>query len=143
VRLTVRVENGLSGSLTISPFILMPFVENAFKHVSQRADGPNWIDIRLHLEGPDLHLTVSNSVSAEDGPSAQVVGYGGIGLKNVQRRLNLVYPGGHDLAIGRDENQFNVRLRLTLKRETGGRETGDRRSAYLHNAENGWQSQPI
>ena len=144
VRLSVRVENVQAGNLTISPFILMPFVENAFKHVSQRADGPNWIDIRLHLDGPELHLAVANSVSAEDGPSAQVVGYGGIGLKNVQRRLKLVYPGGYDLSIGRDESQFNVRLRLTLREaETGGRETGDRRNAYLYNAESGWQSQPI
>ena len=115
VRLSVRVESGLSGNLTISPFILMPFVENAFKHVSQSTDRPNWIDIRLHLEGPELHLAVSNSVSAEDGPSAQVIGFGGIGLKNVQRRLNLVYPDGYDLSIGRDEHQFTVRLRLTLR----------------------------
>jgi hypothetical protein len=122
VQLTVQVESGLSGNLTISPFILIPFVENAFKHVSQRTNGPNWIDIRLHLEGPELHLAVSNSVSAGDKPSGEVMGYGGIGLKNVQRRLNLVYPGGYDLAIGRDEDQFNVRLRLTLKEQPRAKE---------------------
>jgi sensor histidine kinase YesM len=142
VRLTVQVESGLSGNLTIAPFILMPFVENAFKHVSQRGDGPKWISIGLHLEGQELHLAVSNSVSPEGEQSGEAIAYGGIGLKNVQRRLNLVYPGAYDLAIGRDENQFNVRLRLTLKRETGGRETGDRR-AYLYNAEKDWQSQPL
>jgi len=143
VRLTVRVENVQAGNLTISPFILMPFVENAFKHVSQGADGRHWIDIRLHLDGQALHLAVANSVGAEGEPSGEVISYGGIGLKNVQRRLNLVYPGGYDLSIGRNESQFNVQLRLVLKRETGGKETEDRGNAYLYNADKDWQSQPI
>ncbi len=122
VRLTVQVESGLSGNLTISPFILMPFVENAFKHVSQRGDGPKWINIGLRLDGPALHLAVSNSVCAEGEQSGEVIAYGGLGLKNVQRRLNLVYPGAYDLVIGRDENQFDVRLRLTLREQRGVRE---------------------
>jgi sensor histidine kinase YesM len=143
VRLSVRVENVPAGNLTIAPFILMPFVENAFKHVSQGADGQHWIDIRLHLDGEALHLAVANSVGAEGETAREVISYGGIGLKNVQRRLNLVYPGGYDLSFGRDAHQFNVQLRLALKRETGGRETGDRRNAYLYNAERDWQSQPV
>jgi hypothetical protein len=147
VRLSVQVESGHSGDLTIAPFILMPFVENAFKHVAQGADGLYWIRIRLHLDGQALHLAVSNSVSAAGESPGEVIGYGGIGLKNVQRRLNLVYPGGYDLSIGRDAHQFNVRLRLSLKKETeqketGDRRKGDRRNPYLYGAETGWQSQP-
>ena len=99
--------------LSIAPFILMTFVENAFKHVSKHADGPNWIRIQLHLEGPLLAFNVSNS-SAADEYSAPIVDYGGIGLKNVQRRLDLVYPGQYELEILREAGSFEIKLQLQL-----------------------------
>ncbi len=125
LQLSVQVERGFAGNLTIAPFLLMPFVENAFKHVSQNTDTPNWIDIRLRLEGPHLCFAVANSVGAAGQSAGEVIRYGGIGLKNVQRRLNLVYPGGYDLRIERDEEQFRVQLRLTLPESvTPGRRAG-------------------
>ncbi|MEI3800771.1 MULTISPECIES: sensor histidine kinase [unclassified Chitinophaga] len=99
--------------LSIAPFILMTFVENAFKHVSKHADGPNWIRIQLHLEGPLLAFNVSNS-SAADEYSAPIIDYGGIGLKNVQRRLDLVYPGQYELEILREAGSFEIKLQLQL-----------------------------
>ena len=99
--------------LSIAPFILMTFVENAFKHVSKHADGPNWIRIQLHLEGPLLAFNVSNS-SAADEYSAPIIDYGGIGLKNVQRRLDLVYPGQYELEILRETGSFEIKLQLQL-----------------------------
>jgi two-component system LytT family sensor kinase len=98
--------------LGIAPFILMTFVENAFKHVSKEGDRPNWIRIRLRLEGRQLDFSVSNSVS--QGPVTEVVHYGGIGLKNVQRRLDLIYPGQYELDIQANNSRFEVRLRLQL-----------------------------
>ena len=117
VQLAVQMERVSFSNLTIAPFILMPFVENAFKHVSQRSDGLNWIDIRLDLDGPELHFAISNSVSPVEQLAGDVIHYGGLGLKNVQRRLNLLYPGAYDLDIQRDEQQFHVRLRLTLSEQ--------------------------
>ncbi|WP_436486451.1 sensor histidine kinase [Chitinophaga sp. ARDCPP14] len=99
--------------LSIAPFILMTFVENAFKHVSKQADGPNWIRIQLHLDGPQLAFTVSNSCAADEY-SAPIIDYGGIGLKNVQRRLDLVYPGQYELDILREAGSFEIRLQLEL-----------------------------
>lgn len=99
--------------LSIAPFILMTFVENAFKHVSKHAGAPNWIRIALQLDGSLLAFTVANS-SAADEYSVPVIDYGGIGLKNVQRRLDLVYPGQYELDILRDTGSFEIRLQLQL-----------------------------
>jgi len=98
--------------LDIAPFILMTFVENAFKHVSKYADQPNWIDIKLSVDQQQLDFVISNSTSTDK--STDVVNYGGIGLKNVQRRLELVYPGKHELDIENDNDRFKVKLQLML-----------------------------
>ncbi|MGZ3871588.1 MAG: sensor histidine kinase [Mucilaginibacter sp.] len=99
-------------NLGIAPFILMTFVENAFKHVSKDKGRANWIRIALALKGSQLHFAVSNSTSGKETP--QVVNYGGIGLKNVQRRLDLIYPGGYQLDIQQQPESFNVLLNLQL-----------------------------
>jgi sensor histidine kinase YesM len=98
--------------LGIAPFILMTFVENAFKHVSRESETPNWIRIRLHLDGSLLDFSVSNSVSQT--AATDVMHYGGIGLKNVQRRLDLIYPGQYHLDIQNNNNRFEIRLKLQL-----------------------------
>jgi hypothetical protein len=92
--------------LSIAPFILMTFIENAFKHVS--ANEANWIDIYLELEGEKLVFTVSNSTA--DKTSGQ---YSGIGLQNVKRRLDLLYPNQYSLEIQERTDSFTVRLQLT------------------------------
>jgi two-component system, LytTR family, sensor kinase len=96
----------------IAPFIIMTFVENAFKHVSKESDQSNWIDIQLQLAGSRLKLVVSNSLSTE--PESEVIRSGGIGLNNVQRRLDLVYPEQHQLHIEKKDDRFEVRLSLEL-----------------------------
>lgn len=96
----------------ITPFILMTFVENAFKHVSKDNDRDNRIEIRLHAKTNMLEFEVSNSSSPL--ATRQAVHYGGIGLKNVQRRLDLIYPGRHDLAIRYHDGAFQVNLRMEL-----------------------------
>ena len=111
-----NLEHGYAPDTGIAPFILMTFVENAFKHVSKEKDRPNWISISLHLDAAQLQFTVANSTSGN--ASAEVVNYGGIGLKNVQRRLDLVYPGQYELDIHNSEDRFEVKLRLKLEELT-------------------------
>jgi two-component system LytT family sensor kinase len=96
----------------IAPFMLMTFVENAFKHVSRHADKANWINISLTTTGRRLDFTIANSVSPFS--SGELIHYGGIGLKNVQRRLDLLYPGQYDLTINNDGQTFEVKLELEL-----------------------------
>lgn len=97
----------------IAPFVLMTFMENAFKHVSRHHDRPNWIRGDLRLDNTRLTFDLSNSVSEEQ--NAEVVHYGGIGLKNVRRRLDLIYPEKYQLDIRRGPDRFVVHFEAELE----------------------------
>jgi two-component system LytT family sensor kinase len=99
-------------NLGIAPFILMTFVENAFKHVSKHKGGPNWIKIRIAVTDHKLYLDIANSKAEEQ--LTEVINYGGIGLKNVQRRLDLIYPGQYELEIKNNPDSFVVKCSLQL-----------------------------
>jgi two-component system, LytTR family, sensor kinase len=113
----MAIHTGLphTGNLVIAPFILMPFVENAFKHVSKHSNGPNWIKMNLTLRQSELHLNVSNSTSPlHSTSSAFFISHRGIGLKNVRRRLDLLYPEKYSLSTDHDTNTFRVLLKVNL-----------------------------
>jgi hypothetical protein len=107
-----QVTHPHNGHLGIAPFILMTFVENAFKHVSTDRDRPNWINISLELAERQLYFEITNSTAS--AAHKDVVSYGGIGLPNVQRRLDLIYAGQYQLNIQHDHHRFAVQLRLGL-----------------------------
>lgn len=107
-----NIDDNYSPALGIAPFILMTFVENAFKHVSKHKDKANWIKMDLKVDDPTLKMTISNSKG--DNDSQQAIHYGGIGLKNVQRRLDLLYSGQHQLNIHETEKDFSIELELQL-----------------------------
>lgn len=109
-------DGNYAANLGIAPFILMTFVENAFKHVSKHKDKPNWVNIKLCTAGKELLLEIDNSKAAE--ANKDVVKYGGIGLKNVQRRLELLYPGEFELDIKDNPDSFIVIFRLQLSEFT-------------------------
>ncbi|WP_161964276.1 sensor histidine kinase [Chitinophaga flava] len=98
----------------ISPLILTPFVENAYKHVSQFTDQPNFIRIDLFLEGDTLFFVVKNSKEPSlDTPNA-MPRHKGIGLVNVQKRLALLYPDQHCLSIEETADLFVVYLEIKI-----------------------------
>ena len=76
-------------NLTIAPLILIPFIENAFKHSKIEDVENNWIKIKLEIIDSKLFFEVSNSVPESHFSKDKV---GGIGLKNVKRRLEIIYP---------------------------------------------------
>ncbi len=96
---------------TIEPMLLIPFVENAFKHGSGLDHYPH-IDVQLTVADNQLYFTVKNKYketkAAKDKTS-------GIGLQNVKRRLELLYPALHKLTIEENNDWFTVYLQLTLK----------------------------
>jgi LytS/YehU family sensor histidine kinase len=113
VSITTDISEKLPASACIAPFILMTFVENAFKHVSKDNDRENRIEIRLYTRPDTLEFEISNSISPR--MIKQVVHYSGIGLPNVRRRLALVYPGRHNLVIRNAGDAFEVKLSLALE----------------------------
>ncbi len=94
----------------IAPLLLIPFVENAFKHVSHFPNG-NEINIRLQRENGSFLMTVKNTC---DTASLKSSSGSGIGLKNASRRLELLYPSRHNLTIKNEDKAFEVSLELKL-----------------------------
>ena len=114
IEVNIELQELHADNLRIAPFILMPFIENAFKHVSKRKDGSNRIDMHLKFSDEELVFCVSNTISAQFNSSKEPMQYQGIGLKNVRRRLDLLYPGKHELDIKQTGELFTVSLLLTL-----------------------------
>ena len=95
--------------LKVSPLLFIPFVENAFKH-SQIEDLKNgFIHIRLNSRENKLIFEVDNSKPKNAYEKDKV---GGIGLRNIQQRLTLLYPEKHYLHIEETNTTFNVHLEL-------------------------------
>jgi two-component system LytT family sensor kinase len=91
----------------IAPLILLPFIENAFKHGIEDASG--WITIDLKVTGNRLFLKVENSYIETAKHSGN-----GLGLGNVRRRLELLYPGDHTLHIEKNNATFTVDLKMNV-----------------------------
>jgi hypothetical protein len=96
----------------IPPMLLIPFVENAFKHgISFRE--PSHIKINLEIKGKTLYFDVYNSKheKPENDPEKNK---SGIGLNNVKQRLQLAYPNRHELVIRETQKEFFVHLTIQL-----------------------------
>jgi hypothetical protein len=98
-------------SCSIEPMLLIPFVENAFKHGTGYADQP-LIDISLTVREEVMVFQVKNKFDGERVASKDESS--GIGLNNVRSRLTLLYPGRHDLAISTEGHLFCIDLTLKL-----------------------------
>ncbi len=94
----------------IEPLLLIPFVENAFKHVSAHPGKQNFINLQLDRNNGEFVFTAENS--KEGSKTAEP--YSGIGLANVKRRLELLYPGKHELRIDDTSDRYRVDLRLKV-----------------------------
>lgn len=100
----------------LSPFLLITCVENAFKHVSRSRVEQGFINIHLEQEWDKLMLWVENSKYPE---SSEVLGTekaSGLGLDNLRKRLDILYPGLYSLDIRDRDNLFSVTLKIKLKR---------------------------
>lgn len=91
----------------ISPLLILPFIENAFKH--DIGDSSGWITIDLQVIKNQLFLNVENSC-----PPIVYQKSGGLALNNVKRRLDLIYPGQHTLNIELTNEAFAVELKINL-----------------------------
>lgn len=98
------------GDFSIEPLLLIPFVENSFKHLSHFDKKQNEVRINISRTNGSMHFSVYNTTE-NNAPSGEG---GGIGLVNVQKRLQLLYPGKHHFSISEKQNWFGVELTLSL-----------------------------
>src|SRR5690606_30998941 len=97
----------------IAPLILIVFVENAFKHSQSGQSSNIEIDISVEMKGDHLEFHCKNNY--EEVQHLDTVA-GGIGLKNVQKRLELLYPNKHQLSIQDRKNSYEVHMGLELEK---------------------------
>ena len=94
----------------IEPLLLVPFVENAFKHISHYPDKINFVKVDMTQSNGVFIFSVVNSKEQQRVTEQ----HEGIGLNNVKRRLELMYPGKHELKIDEADDKFTVQLNLQL-----------------------------
>lgn len=111
-RLSVRFNKSIDcDNQAIAPLILLPFVENAFKHGASEARFTSYIYIDIVLKEGQLKFTVENSKDEE--PEKPITE--NIGLSNVRRQLELMYPE-HGLHVQNEKNKFYIHLTINLRK---------------------------
>jgi hypothetical protein len=112
LRLSPRVDLQISfpkdfPDFSIPPLLFIPFIENAFKHgISYRE--PSYIQIRMKIEKEQINFISENSIGKSI--PTEDLRHSGIGLENVRKRLNLLFPYKHELKIEQEEAAFKVEL---------------------------------
>lgn len=105
-------ENSAQGQHKIAPLLLIPFLENSFKHGSHRIMDSGYITGKLTVKEKELQFDLSNSIILMT--PQQKTNYGGVGIENVKKRLALYYPGSHTLTIEQGQTTYSVKLKIDL-----------------------------
>lgn len=114
-RLSITVTvSGDADDQPIAPFLLIPLVENAFKHGSSQQTGRANIGLTVSIVENQLAFRLENSFDASFVP--KTYNPVGIGLSNVRKRLQLIYPNAHELLVHSESELFMVELNLDLDR---------------------------
>ncbi len=119
---TLRMEKGLDiqlhidekiGSFKIAPLLILPIVENAFKHVSNFKD-PESNKIYINLARSDQNFFMVETLNSYDKANEAnfLLQSGGLGVQNLKRRLELLYPNRHELTVNHDENLYRTILKI-------------------------------
>lgn len=98
--------------LTIAPLLLVVLVENAFKFVSCFTDSENKIAITITVENKKLHSSFSNTKEVQQ--NEVIPNSGGIGISNLKRRLELLYPGKYELITSNTAGIYETHLNIDL-----------------------------
>ncbi|MBD1364258.1 histidine kinase [Mucilaginibacter sp. ZT4R22] len=107
--ISLTMDAALDGQ-KIAPLLLLPLVENAFKHGLSKQTEDGWLKVDINLAGPTLTMLVENTKPSLVTPQSR----GGIGLNNLRKRLELLYPGRHQLELEDKTNTFKARLVIEL-----------------------------
>ena len=114
---SIDIDFNVEGHVTdqkVAPLMFIPFIENCFKHGLGNQLSQGFVRISLKVEGRDVQATISNS-KPESMPKPLHPRSGGIGLANVRRRLNLLYPDRYTLDIEDAPDAYTVHLKISLE----------------------------
>jgi len=110
--ISLYIDEGMQ-SFLIAPLLILPIIENAFKHVSNFKEATK-NKIHVTVKNHDDKTVWVESVNTYDQSNGQkhLFETGGLGIQNLKRRLELLYPGKHELSINKDENTYCTILKL-------------------------------
>ena len=100
-----------TNNYTVPPMLLIPFVENCFKHGISINSDKNQIEISIIINDNNLKLTTKNSIHTNNNNSIKPKG---LGLINIQKRLNLLYQNNHMLRIDTENGEYKIYLQIIL-----------------------------
>lgn len=112
-RLEIEFDTDNSIDPQIPPMVLLPFIENSFKHGAGKQSKKVWIKIKLSVEDNSVHFNIVNSKSEQKNVESHSSS-GGIGLENVKKRLDLLYQNNYSLDILDRSDSFNIKLRIPI-----------------------------
>ena len=105
---------GKPGALSIAPLLLINFIENAFKHGVKAGIEKAYVHINLYIMDNLLSVDIANSRPVPADKELAVTEAGGIGIRNVCRRLEILYPGTHKLRIVETKTDYTIHLNIEL-----------------------------
>lgn len=106
-----------TNNLYITPLLLLPFVENCFKHGASNMIDQPWINLNISIDHRQMHMKLVNGKAKETEQKESDTDTG-IGINNVKKRLELIYPEKHQLLITNDEEVFIISLKIKLDQKT-------------------------
>ena len=111
-----NLEGHVAGQ-QIAPLMFIPFLENSFKHGLARTVEKGYVHARMMVAAQEIYFEITNS-KPEQQQQPEGRRYGGIGLTNVKKRLDLLYASRYDLSVENDPLFFRVGLRLELPHDS-------------------------
>lgn len=114
LELTFQVNGDLNGQL-ISPLILLPFIDNSFSYCNHELAEHVWVNLDITIESNNLSLKIINGIPAGIDEDASI---NSESMINIQKRLNLLYPGRHELKINAEQELLMIHLNLKLEKIT-------------------------
>lgn len=114
LELTFQINGNVNGQM-ISPLLLLPFIDHSFSYCNNEAVELAWVNLDITVEGNNLSMKIINGIPA--GIAADVK-TGDNSLVNVQKRLELLYPGRHELKINAEQELLMLQLNLKLQEAT-------------------------
>ena len=111
IDMTIDIKGNYHNKM-VTPLLLIPFVENSFKHGASKMLTHPYVKLSITIEDNSLQFLLTNNKPDTSAPTSR---NGAIGLKNVRKRLQLLYPGTHELNIVSEPESFIVFLKIKLQ----------------------------
>ncbi|NQX81603.1 MAG: sensor histidine kinase [Flavobacteriaceae bacterium] len=109
-RLDISFDYSFDGDHKVAPLMFIILLENAFKHGVERLTENAYIQIKLKVDKDSIHFEIENNFDINDEPGTK-----GIGLDNLKKRLNLIYPKKHKFTVSIEENIYRSTLEIEIK----------------------------